>query len=634
MANMKKMQRSMPKKPGKPRKKVAGKVRNRDGSLIDNFKQKVSDVVNRNDATETAGASTETASEGSVITLERGMGYEVVNDSETADVVNAQVERMDDGHKNLVDNARIQAFGDDTEASVTALVPLGEQGITDHELPGSVTMVMPGQQGVTTPELPGALALMSDEVPDRDYTDILQRVVGSPEEDAVTDDVRTPPTRDEVLETVNSVTGSDDTGFVRPPGVASKLKAWGKQKYDDHVINTDAYYASKGGYTGFSPSEVAARKEGLERKVAQRTEELNVTIPAQIKALQNEINDLQDQRMVLTNQLKGRPPDAYSIQMEISRIDRDIRTKRDEITRLQTRTQTLRTEIEKFGDEKITLDSVGERYKASVAQGRRNVREEQKKSGRLQQQPTRSGGRASSSGFKGGDLTSVISSSKIDIGKNMNSVIGTGVGARGRPITDVVGTKRGSGIPLSSALTPVRGQQTSVFGEEGALPKYGRWVKPTASVRGAISMADIIGNKSRRSGNDMFGDRMQRPQVAEVTASYGRFDLVRPRSQPQFAVQNNETYTQDGVIAATPAARKSKKGKGRKVDRKTKKTVNCKVDLKKGVIKNPVADIRNTHAIITSNFTVPSINAKGLTKFDGLKITPTKFDLKKKIKLK
>jgi hypothetical protein len=57
------------------------------------------------------------------------------------------------------------------------------------------------------------------------------------------------------------------------------------------------------------------------------------------------------------------------------------------------------------------------------------------------------------------------------------------------------------------------------------------------------------------------------------------------------------------------------------------------IDLKKGVVKNPTTDIRKTHGIITQNFKVPTIEAKGLTKFNGLKINVAKFDLKKKVKL-
>ena len=216
----------------------------------------------------------------------------------------------------------------------------------------------------------------------------------------------------------------------------------------------------------------------------------------------------------------------------------------------------------------------------------------------------------------------------------------TGVGARGRPVTDVVGVKRG-GVPLSSAMAPVRGQKMSVFDEEGAMPKYGRMITPVVKARGAMTIPDVTGGPRRQSILDTLGDQFRKPHAVQ-----------QPVHQP--------VYNSDGTIAAQPVARTAKKGKKQSIDRKSvrrKKSgridpkngvikmdgvtdlkrgtikIPTGIDLKNGVVKNPTTDLRKTHGIINQNFKVPTIEAKGLTKFNGLKINVAKFDLKKKVKL-
>jgi hypothetical protein len=591
---------------GKSRKKVSGKVRNR--GPIESFKEKVHDVVNRKPEEETIPQ----VDEGNIIELKETKDADGKIIYQAPDV---NVPPLSEGDKNLDDPVKDQIFN--TEPEDAGLVLVGEQGII--EVPEAITTM------VSTKEPPAELSGDGLVQPGKDD-------LTNPDPDP-----NDPPKNYRVVDGEPDVT-TPTSGDESSPGWFGRAKDWSKQKIIDYIDGTEAYYASKGGYTGPSPSEVASRKEAIDKKIEQRTIELNNDIPTKIKSLQNEINDLEDQRSLLTNRLRGRPADSYDIRMEISRIDRDIRNKRDEITQLQKRQQSIRTEIEKFEEEKIMLDSVNERYKAAIRKGKIIGAEEKRKERNALRAKRRGGG--GGAGFKGGDLNSVLAGSKIDIGKNMNKVVGTGVGARGRPVTDVVGVKRG-GVPLSSAMTPVKGQKMSVFDEEGALPKYGRMITPIVPVRGATVMPDVTGGPRRQSILDTLGNQFQKPHAVQ-----------QPVHQP--------VYNSDGTIAAQPVARTAKKGKKQSIDRKSVKKkksgridpkngvvkmggitdlkrgtikIPSGIDLKKGVVKNPTTDIRKTHEIITQNFKVPTIEAKGLTKFNGLKINVAKFDLKKKVKL-
>ncbi len=417
-------------------------------------------------------------------------------------------------------------------------------------------------------------------------------------------------------------------------GTADKIGDWIKDKrrpVESSRVND--YYASLGGYTGPLPSEVEAKKDIIDAQIGQLEEELN-NIPDKIRNLQNEIYELENKRAHEMNSLKGRPDNAYDIRLTVSRIDRDIKSKQDEITKLQKREGTIKTDILKQKNDKITLDSVSERYRNAITKGKIV---DQKEKDKLAREERKSMAGRKQHNFSGsGELNSILSGSKINIGKNMNDVIGTGVGARGRSVTDVVGVKKG-GAPLSSAIAPVRGQKLSVLDEGDPLSRFGKKVSPVVSVR-------ELGSSNRQSSLEMLGvikpdvpqqqGYFQQPQqnVPRHQSSLEMLGVIKPNVPQQPVYQQ---MPQGGMMMAQQTARKAKRGKKQSVtvDRKKTSEKGIVANVKKSVIKNPTKDVRKTSLNIQQNFTIPKIHAKGLSKFDGLKIKPTKFDLGKKIKI-